>query len=241
MPYRDFPKSVLAKNGVLEQATQKVANTAPGQMAISADTIATLETTYPVFRQEIAERQEQLARQAMATKAENEQQGVLYNYVSHFMQVLNLGILRGKFANTDRLYYGLNANQSDLPKLRSEHDLVSWAKNLVAGEAKRLSENEGEKKAKPMSNPSIGEVENELNKFIALSNAQDEEKQAFDAENKDVLDMLPAIDDLIRDIYDEVEFYYRKETAANRRKMARQWGILYVSRNGELASREEED
>uniref|UniRef100_UPI003569B6B0 hypothetical protein n=1 Tax=Draconibacterium sp. TaxID=1965318 RepID=UPI003569B6B0 len=66
-----------------------------------------------------------------------------------------------------------------------------------------------------------------------LRNAQSAEKQAFDAENKDVLDMLPEIDELIRDIYDEVEFYYRKETPPNRRKLAREWGVSYVSRPGE--------
>jgi len=30
-----------------------------------------------------------------------------------------------------------------------------------------------------------------------------------------------------------IRFGYRKETPANRRKLARQWGVVYVSRPGE--------
>lgn len=121
-----------------------------------------------------------------------------------------------------------------VPNIRSQQDLVIWAKNLIEGEEKRLAKNaEGKATARPMSNPRISEVENEFNKYIELSNIQSAEKQAFDAENKDVLDMLPEMDELIRDIYDEVEFYYRKETPANKRKLAREWGAVYISRKGE--------
>jgi hypothetical protein len=241
MPFRQLPATIISRNKVLEQTSQKVANTAPEQMAISSETQQRLQVKYPVFRKEIAERQEQLARQAEATLAENNQQLVLHSFVSHFIRVFNMGVERGKYAASDRLYFGLNANQNELPKLRSEQDLVTWAKNLIAGEEKRVSVAEGDKKVKPMANPSIAEVQNELDKFLNVSNKQAEEKQAFDTENKDVLDMLPEIDDLIRDIYDEVEFYYRKETAANRRKLARQWGVQYVSRSGEAPTEEEEE
>jgi len=234
MPYREIPKSIIARNKVLEITNEKVSSTAPELWAISTETQTALSVLYAKFRSEVAERQEQYAKQADATETENAQQNVVHQFVSHFVRVFNLGVDRGKYKASDRLYYGLNANQSDLPKLSSEQDLLTWAKNLIEGEEKRMTGGtEGEKKAKPMNNPTIGEVQTELDKYIALRNVQSEEKQAFDAENKDVLDMLPEIDDLIRDIYDEVEFYYRKETAANKRKLAREWGVVYVSRSGE--------
>lgn len=247
MPFRQLPSTILGRNKVLERASQKVESTAPEMWAISTETQTKLATLYVKLRKELAERQEQFARQAEASAAENAQQQILHCFVSHFIRVFNLAVERGQYKASDRLYYGLNASQSELPKLSTEQDLVTWALNIIAGEEKRLALNgEGEERAVetsaiPMSNPSIAEVQTELDKYIALSKAQSEEKQAFDTENKDVLDMLPEIDDLIRDIYDEVEFYYRKETAANKRKLARQWGVLYVSRSGEDPEEEAEN
>ncbi|WP_321368417.1 hypothetical protein [uncultured Draconibacterium sp.] len=234
MPYREIPKSTIGRYNVLEKTSEKSSSTPDDQWAISTETQTRLTALYPAFRQEIGERQEQFAKQAEATEVENAQQVVLHRIVSHFFQVFNLGVERGVFAPADRLYYGLNASQSDLPRLVTEQEIVTWARNLIEGEAKRVPPRDVETgDAVSMSNPSAAEVEIELNKYVELSNAQSAEKQAFDAENKDVLDMLPEIDELIRDIYDEVEFYYRKETPANRRKLAREWGVVYVSRSGE--------
>ena len=234
MPYRRMPVSIIDRNKVLEKTSEKSSSTPAEQWAISTETQTRLTTLYPAFRQEMAERQEQFAKQAEATEMENAQQVVLRRCVSHFFQVFNLAVERGVFRASDRLYYGLNANQSELPKLGTEQDLTTWALNLVLGEQKRTQQADPEAaEPVPMSNPSAAEVQAELTKYSELSSAQSVEKQAFDAENKDVLDMLPEIDELIRDIYDEVEFYYRKETPANRRKLARQWGVVYVSRPGE--------
>lgn len=234
MPYRQLPTTIIGRNNVLETTRQKLASTPQSEWAVSIETEQTLSTLYPKFRQEIGERQEQFARQAAASSAENQQEAVLRRFVSHFIQVFNMAVERGTFLPTDRLFYGLDANQSELPKISTQQELVTWAKNLIEGEEKRLAKNaDGKATGKAMSNPRIAEVENELNKYLELSNAQSAEKQAFDAENKDVLNMLPAIDELIRDIYDEVEFYYRKETPANKRKLAREWGVVYVSRKGE--------
>ena len=58
-----------------------------------------------------------------------------------------------------------------------------------------------------MQNLDINEIRVELERFLAFHDAQSTEKDRFDKENKDVLDMLPNIDDLLRDIYDEDELY----------------------------------
>jgi hypothetical protein len=229
-----MPVSIIDRTKVLEKTSEKATSTPADQWAISTETQTRLTTLYPAFRQEIAERQEQFAKQAEASEVENAQQVVLHRCVSHFFQVFNLAVERGVFSASDRLYYGLNANQSELPKLSTEQDLTTWALNLIMGEQKRTQQTDPEAADPvPMSNPSAAEVQTELMRYNELSSAQSAEKQAFDAENKDVLDMLPEIDELIRDIYDEVEFYYRKETPANRRKLAREWGVSYVSRPGE--------
>ena len=84
-----------------------------------------------------------------------------------------------------------------------------------------------------MQNPDIKEISTQLKAYLIVHNKQSTEKDKFYKENKDVLDMLPQVDDLIRDIYDEVEFEYRIKTASNKRKLARELGVIYVSRKGE--------
>ena len=245
MPFRQLPATILSRKNVLEKTKQKVSSTEQSIWAISSETKQRLSSLYPKFSTETGERQEQFAKQAEASKDENRQQSVLHQYVSHFFRVFNFAVERGKFKESDRLFYGLNANQNDLPKLTIEQELVTWAKNIITGEQKRLSQSNDSKtpaknstKLMAMSNPSSNEIQQELDKYILLSNKQSAEKQAFDSENKDVLNMLPEIDDLIRDIYDEVEFYYRKEASANKRKLARQWGVVYVTRKDEVSDDE---
>lgn len=239
MPYRQLPTTIIGRLNVLEKANEKVSSTAQENWAVSVETKNSLETLYTQFRNEYGGRQEEFARQAQASAAENNQENVLRQFVSHFIRVFNMAVERGKYMASDRLFYGLDVSQSELPGLSSEQELVTWAINLVTGEGKRMEQGGRDGVAPvPMSNPDITEVETELNSYIGLSNAQSAAKQAFDAENKDVLNMLPAIDSLIRDIYDEVEFYYRRQTASNKRKLAGEWGVVYVSRPGETPEEE---
>ena len=54
-----------------------------------------------------------------------------------------------------------------------------------------------------------------------------------DRESNDVIGLRDEVADLVRDIWDEVEFAYRKEPASARRRHGREWGIVYVQRRSE--------
>lgn len=45
---------------------------------------------------------------------------------------------------------------------------------------------------------------------------------------------------LIKDMRDEIEYYYRRESAASRRAEAARWGVHYESSTGELIEELEE-
>jgi hypothetical protein len=233
MPYKKLPKTILSRKNVLDATTQKASSTAQDEWAISTQTKSKLDAGYPAYRKEVSERQSEFAKQIALSKDEDILQEILRKLVSHFWQVFNLAIERGKYIASDRTYYSLDANQHELPDIRSEKELIGWAKNFIEGEANRLAAKKDSATKLPMQNPEISEIEKALKNYLLVHNKQSAQKKKFDKENKDVLAILPKIDELILDIYDEVEFYYRRETASNKRKLASEWGIIYISSPGE--------
>jgi hypothetical protein len=45
-----------------------------------------------------------------------------------------------------------------------------------------------------------------------------------------VIGMREEVDDLIRDIWDELDFAFRKEPAPSKRRRLREWGVAFESR-----------
>ena len=233
MSYKKLPKTILSRKNVLDATAQKVSSTSQDQWAISSPTKDKLDVDYPSYRKEVSERQTEFAKQIALSKEEDILQEVLRKLVSHFWQVFNLAIDRGKYSASDRTYYSLDANQRELPDIRAEKELIGWAKNFIEGETNRMANGRNNANNLAMQNPEISEIQKALNDYLLIHNKQSAQKKKFDEENKDVLAMLPKIDALILDIYDEVEFHFRRETASSKRKLASEWGIIYISSPGE--------
>jgi len=97
---------------------------------------------------------------------------------------------------------------------------------LIKGEAKRIAAG-----GMPMTNPDIAEVQTAYNAFIVEHNKQSTAKDKYDSEQEDVEDMRPETDEFIlHDLWDEIEFTFRKEEPSSLRRKAREWGVVYVSR-----------
>lgn len=62
-------------------------------------------------------------------------------YISHFVQVLNLAVIRLEVRTAHLAYYGLEKNsKNSVPDLSTESALVEWGRKIVDGETKRLSQ-----------------------------------------------------------------------------------------------------
>ena len=81
-------------------------------------------------------------------------------YVSHFIQVLNMAILRDEIKADTRLYYGLDKDESNLPPLGTEDEILEWGEKVIQGEQQRI--NEG---GSPIYNPSIALVKVHFSAF----------------------------------------------------------------------------
>jgi hypothetical protein len=150
--------------------------------------------------------------------------------------VFNMGVKRGVFTAPDRTTYGLPMARATVPKLRTDSDLVLWAKRIISGEAVRVAAG-----GTPMAMPSAAEVAQVFDDFRPAWGQLTERKRIYDLEQEDVEKLRKAVDELIADIWDEVLFHFRKESPSSMRRKARQYGVMYRPSTKAEALEEEED
>jgi hypothetical protein len=228
MPFRKLPNTDGGRFGSLRVTFNKTATTPPEQLAISEELRTRLNTFYPKFKKEIDERGEALSMQSGATNARYEAEAKCRLFVSHFIHVFNLGVARGVYPVQDRGYYQLDVSQESVPNLNGEENLCKYAEAILAGDIKRVANG-----GVPMTNPSKDDVKLVFDDYQARLNEQSAKKDNFDKEQKDVDALRSEADELIRDIWDEIEFKFRKDDAAAMRRKAREYGVVYVARPGE--------
>jgi len=231
MPFRSLPRTDNGHLEALETAQRKVDSLAPGQpRLLSTATETRLRELLPRFLAEVAGRDEVIGQQTNATSAAKRKKQELRLYVRHFFQALNMAIARGKgFRPGDRTYYGLDANQQALPSLRREADLLRVAQTLIDGEAKRVAAG-----GKRLTMPSAKDIARLLRETRALLAEKKQLVASVDRESEDVEHLRTEVADLVRDIWDELEFAHRKDSPAARRRRCREWGVVYRERRREI-------
>lgn len=225
MPYRKLPESALGLQKGMEDAESK-STTSPDD-AISADTLVQLGIVKPQYNAKIADMNAAKQEQVEASLEEDETLRICRMFVSHFLQVFNLGVHRGVHPASARAFYGLDVNQEELPSLTKENDVIHWALQIKNGEAARVAAG-----GTAMTNPTAAEVETSYNNYKAKHDVQSDLKDVFDDEQQEVAAMFDTVKELVTDMWDQVEFFYRKEpTEASKRRKCREWGVVYKSRH----------
>ena len=228
MPFIQRPATDNQRTIALETAEFKAANTDPTKWAISAETRQRLTDFLPVWRQQVNERSSALSVQSAATEVVREKRNKVKMITSHFFQVFNMAIARDLFAAADRAHYGLDVSQESVPAMKTEADVMLWANRVITGEAARVAAG-----GAAMAMPSAAEVQAAIDAFNLAKGTQTTAKDTYDKEQKDVEDIRDDADELIEDIWDEVEFKFRKEDPPSLRRKAREWGVYYATRPDE--------
>ncbi|MDR1415045.1 MAG: hypothetical protein LBI96_04455, partial [Odoribacteraceae bacterium] len=150
-------------------------------------------------------------------------------YISHFLQVLNLTILRGELKPAARAYYGLPETDARLPPLVAEQDLVAWGEKLIHGEQERTLRG-----GTPIYSPSIALVRVNFEKFKQASIAQKQFQQSAARYSAELARYRADADALVLDLWNDIEKSFDNIPDENqRRARCEQYGITYVYRKGE--------
>jgi hypothetical protein len=233
---RFLPRSDDERLQAMQAASDRAIGVDPGDLAYSAETKAKLDAKLPLFRTVLNQRGMALAAQSAATGALRERSNTLRLLVSHFFQNLNFGIERGVFSASDRAVYQMNLTQTALPPMATQAELIASSGWAVSGEAARTA---GGGFAIPF--PTAAEIATARTEMLALASEASNKKDALDHAQETVAKMRADVDAVIRDIWDEVEFTFRRDAAPSLRRKARQYGVVYITRPGEAPEEPPED
>ncbi len=231
MPFRMLPNTDASSLNALRELKRKQGTTLAADWPFSEEQGAENAACFTLLDKEIGERENAEALRSGASRLAEAAMNRTRQITSHFIQSLNNGIDRAALQREDRGFYSLGLDQGDVPAMTSAADVIQWATNVIQGEARRAIAAGAAYKA--ITFPSAAEVQAELTAFEALRASQGTAATTAISEAQDVENIRPRIGLAIHESWDAIEYKYRRLDAPARRAIAREWGVIYVSRPGE--------
>lgn len=222
MPSRKLPRTDDQRTHALVTCNNKAGSTAAAQWLITNAQYNQLQAILSPWRNARILVTDALADQVGATALANSTHIALVKNISHFIQVMNLAIDRGVLQPSARAYYDLPVSHPEVPVMNTAAEAQDWAEKITTGEANRIADG-----GTALAWPSAAQVEAARVAAVNAENAQSTKKDAYDAAQALVAAQRPAVDALIKDLWDTIEFNLRAESQASLRRRAREWGVAY--------------
>lgn len=235
MPYRRLPNTDLARIRALRALADKGDAYDTYHPVVSLKTLTAIRNFLPKFEAARTYYAECYARQAKSAPAHQRNVRMARLYISHFIQVLNLAMIRNEVRPAQRELYGLEHLKHTLPDLASEAALAEWGRKIIEGEGKRIALG-----GIPIYNPTIAKVKVHYDLFMD-SYAKQKELQSLTSRSLQALASLRSeADRLILDAWNQVEKAF-ESVFPNERRLAqcRDYGLIYYYRTNEKNLSEE--
>lgn len=225
MPYRRLPNTDNARIRALRTAIDK--NRELSNRIISSDIIA-LEAMLRKFENAQIQYRESLHNQA---KENQKLQKLIKNarlYISHFIQVFNLAVIRHEIKKETKDLYNLEIENHTVPDLSNNEALIQWGENIINGEQIRTRQG-----GVPIYNPSIARVNVAYSLFKNAYLAQ----QIHQATTIRLLEALSCqredIDSQLTTIWNEIEAHFSNLEPNEKLEKCKEYGVVYYLRKGE--------
>ncbi|OPZ01323.1 MAG: hypothetical protein BWZ11_01741 [Bacteroidetes bacterium ADurb.BinA395] len=228
MPYRRLPNTDQSRLRALRIALEKLENQDFTHQIVNFKTIHEAESILGVFENQMQQYRQALKNQVEANKRYQKLVGNVRMYISHFIQVLNLSVIRGDIKKEHKKLYQLDPEVNNVPDLTSEAALLHWGKCIIDGENERLRLG-----GFPIYNPTIAKVkvhyeifkENKLNQKLYQSNTS--------RTLEDLGNLRIKVDEIIIDIWNQVEANFKDEKPYSKIQKCKEFGLIYYYRKGE--------
>jgi hypothetical protein len=228
MPYRRLPNTDVARLRAIEAGLELGKRTSINKLAFSQQTLEKLQTFYPHFLGAI--RQLNISKQNQFDRSK--EYGEIFRkaklYMSHFLQVVNFAILRGEMKPDVIEYYGLKMNSKATPPLNLEANVLTWGERIIEGEQKRVM-----KGGSPIYSPSIALVKVHYEEFKEAYRHQKMLQNITNRASVKVAELREQADELIQNMWNEVENSMIHFSDDEKREKASEYGIVYVYRASE--------
>lgn len=229
MPYRRLPNTDQARIRALKSAVGKGDVYNVNELAISLNTLSEARNFLSKF--EIAHNYYAQCYDNQVKESPKHQSNVKTArlYISHFIQVLNLSVLRSEVKPIHKKLYCLPIDNYNVPNLTSEAAMVEWGKRIIEGERKRTSQG-----GVPIYNPTIAKVKVHYDIFVDSYERQKALQVLTNRSLEGLATMRTRADELILDIWNQVEEKFRNISPNELRlDKCRDYGVIYYYRTGE--------
>ncbi len=228
MPYRRLPNTDSARLRALKAALDMGVKLSPVDLCFSQHSLQRLKYFYRDFDQAIQQQKQSFKEQTEKSKEYHNSIKRAKLYISHFIQVLNFAIARGELSVKARPFFGIKENDKRVPVLNTEEDVIIWGRKIIAGEPDRIAQ-----RGNPLTNPTVALVRVRYEQFITAHRYQKNLQEAHTRASKKIAELRPDADDIILNIWNEIEASFSDLNDDQKRERSQQYGLVYVYRKHE--------
>ncbi|NLZ72970.1 MAG: hypothetical protein GX905_04025 [Bacteroidales bacterium] len=225
MPYRRLPNTNKARLRALQAAIEKGRSLPFNTIPFSVNLLSEAERLCREFERSMLYYGQCLANQAKANKKHQENVRRARLYVSHFIQVLNLSVIREEIKTSAKRLYGLQENTHTLPDLSTESLLKEWGNRIIEGEEKRMLEG-----GTPIYTPTIAKVKVLFDIFEESYQVQKNFQRITQRSSQRLVEQIPKVDAVILQLWDAIEDKYKNLDQKERLDVCRKFGVVYYYR-----------
>ena len=230
MPYRRLPNTDLSRIAALKHAISKEGVKYNDKLVLNYRTIQDASTVLFKFQraqQEYQHAYDNMLRQCKNFKKETQNAKM---YISHFIQVMNMAIMRKELKKDIKTGYGLDPNDNTVPDLSTEQAILEWGDKIIKGEEARTI-----KGGFPIYNPTIAKVKVHYSIFAEHLYEMRVLRGNVTRTLDEITKMRPATDDIILDIWNQVENTFNDLPLDLKIENCKNFGLIYYLRSSELA------
>lgn len=236
MPYRRLPKTDQARLHALQRAVQQAANAPYNEQVINYRTLSEAQRFLMQYENQVAQYHANFDSKVSANRQYRHRVRNARMYISHFIQVLNLAVIRGEIKRSQKELYKLNPKSNALPDLTTEDGLIEWGQNIIDGEQQRTAAG-----GFPIYNPAINKVKVHFEMFKEDYTSHLLHKKTHSRVFEDTESLRKQVDEIILSIWDQVEAFYKDELPYAKLRKCQAYGMIYYYRRGEAKLTPETD
>ena len=229
MPYRRLPNTDQARLRSLRAVLERADADSSYDLAVSFKSVTDIRNFLAKFEVAQSYYMECYNQQAKAARKHQSNVKIARLYLSHFIQVLNLAVIRMEIRSTYKELYGLDRENNNVPDLSTEALLAEWGQKIIEGENKRTAQG-----GVPIYNPTIAKVKVHYDIFMDSYERQKNLQNLTARSLKELASMRAEADRLILDVWNQIEKKFENITPLEKRlDLCRSYGVIYYYRTGE--------
>ena len=236
MPYRRLPNTDLSRLHALQNAVQRAQSADYTEQVIPYKTLSELQRFLVSFENVVMQSKDNYKTSVNANK---QYRHIVQNarmYISHFIQVFNLAVIRGEIKKEQKLLYGLDPLNHVVPDLSTEEGILEWGQKIIEGEQKRMANG-----GFPIYNPAINKVKVHYDIFCEHQRQHSFHLQNTERVHGNLDQLREQADNYILMTWNLVEEYYKDLLPYAKMMKCQLYGVIYYYRKGETKLTAERD